>query len=645
MSNLHPRLTCGVLLGALVAGCGARRAVHESGEAGSGGGGRNPMLCADGPSASQFAVRTAEVTVHLTKNGKVWTPEPTLQLRGTNARVESLYDQPIWSAAGDGQGTYSVTVPYGTYDVLMNGGGGLAGSISRGVAVNGPTVVTSNYQTVTVSGLVLLRGGVFPFEEGGPGSICARSTTPDDSINVCSELNRAGSFVLTLPRARLLELTWSRGGRMANTAPPGQVPFGSQVLLTSSFDGDEVLQLDINAPSLILSGRVSVDGGSRHLPVELTVGPVTLMIADDAASSFAVRLLAGTYSALLIAPGGIPGHTGFWQACPAAGCSFTADAEMIVDVSSAPPAPPPTGVVEGTLDFAPPPGSSLALTPGQSAGQVILRSVLGTLGTPHYPFVAQISVDGNLRFRLQDVPYGTYAVRFEGSTGSSAPGGFIELGMLVVDRAQVAWTETVPLVPVVLDLTVNGKVMSDDSLRDGEQRGDLVFSDPAGQMAGWRYVVDLGESGAARFERLMIPGRYSAIVRTWKYLGRTHREGYAQDVLPTGELNLGVVEIADHAPETGFLTLPLDLAVRRARIQITDGARVTGGPPKHTMVRLTDDAGSYSWGEVPTDGGPVELDLYRGCYDVEVFGSELAAYPSSLDFQGLTRLGIHCTCE
>jgi hypothetical protein len=621
---LVPGVTCLALLAALIAGCGD--------------GLPSQMLCAGGPSTSQHAVRTAEITVRLTKNGQAWSPAPTLQLRGTSARVDGLYGPPHWNTTGDGQGTYTVTVPHGTYDLLMNDGAGLADAVAKDVTVNGPATVTADYRTARVSGLVLLQGQLFPLEGGE--TVCAAGAASGTGINICTGLDRAGYFSLELPQGRELEVTWSRSGRMASTAAPGQVPFGSQVLVTRSFDRDEVLELDMNAPTLILRGRVSVDGGVRHLPVELTVGPVTLTIADDAASAFAVRLLAGTYSASLFASSGTPGHSGYWEACPVRGCTFAADAEMIVDVSSA---AAPVGAVEGTLDFALPPGRSLALAPGQSAGQVLLSPVRDqvTLG-----FAAHVlPVDSDRRFRAPDVAYGTYAVRFEGSPLASAPGGFAELGTLVVDRAQVTWTKTVPLVPVVVDLTVNGKAMADDPLREGQQRGDLVFSPAEDESAGGRYTVDLGESGAARFERLMLPGRYRATIGTWTYLGRTHRQGYAQDVLPTGQRNLGVVEISDDPGRAGALRLPFDVAVQRARIQITDGARVTAGAPaKHTMVRLIDDAGNYAWAEVPADGGPVELDLYDGCYGVEVFGSDLAGYPEHAAFQGITKLGAHCTC-
>jgi hypothetical protein len=528
----------------------------------------------------------------------------------------------------------------------MNGGRGLAGALATAVDVQRSTALVYDYQTVRVSGAVRFAGGPFPAENGTKGTLCLDG--PGTISSFCAELPQDGTFALEVPRGDGYEMTWSRGGTVPSTAALSAIPYGTHVFGTRSFDQDTTLDLNVDAPAVVLSGRVSVDGGALPAAAQVWIGSLGVTMADARTSSFAVRMLPGTYMPMVYLE--TSSRIGYWSPCAGRGCALTADTEWLIDI---PTTAVPAAVVEGTLDFVTPPGRSLTLQPGDAAGIVTLRrlseSPEADMG-PHAGTTAyQASVNGAFRFRLEGVSYGNYAVRFGGGWSASSPGGLFDFdGVLVVDREQVSWTGAVPLVPAIIDVKVNGRAMPDDSMLEGQPRGTLVMSLDGREQSDDRFLLGLAERGPARFERLMAPGSYRVAVESWTNLGRTHLQGHKQDVLPSGRHDLGSIEVA--GPGAGTVepaSFAFDLQVRSARLQIqgADLVRATTASA-HTMLRLFKAGGNdLTWAELPGDGGPVTLPVYSGCYTLDVFSTDLGGYPEWSQFQRTTRLGGYCTCD
>jgi hypothetical protein len=636
------------LLGGVLGACSSGGAAGGGGSGGGGAGGTAPPVACSDTTATPAAVQLAEVIVRLTKNGSPWLPAPTLQLAGVDVALTPDENRPYWTGISDGQGNYSLSVPPGRYDVLMNGGRGLAGALATAVDVQRSTALVYDYQTVRVSGAVRFAGGPFPAENGTKGTLCLDG--PGTISSFCAELPQDGTFALEVPRGDGYEMTWSRGGTVPSTAALSAIPYGTHVLGTRSFDQDTTLDLNVDAPTVVLSGRVSVDGAALPAAAQVLIGPVAVTMADASTSSFAVRMLPGSYMPMVFVE--TSSFIGYWSPCAGLGCALTGDTEWLIDI---PTTALPSAVVEGTLDFVTPPGRLLALQPGAAAGIVTLARLSAPpevdLGVHGGATSYQAPVDSSFRFRLERVAYGTYAVRFGGAWGAASaasPGGLFDVdGVLVVDRERVTWTGAVPLVPVIIDVKVNGRAMPDDSMLEGQPRGTLVLSLDGRPQSDDRFVLDFAERGPARFERLMAPGSYRVAVESWTNLGRTHRQGHKQDVLPVGQHDLGSIEVA--GPGAGTVepaSFAFDLQVRSARLQIQGADLVRTTASGHTMLRLFNAEGNdLTWAEVPGDGGAITLPVYSGCYTLDVFGTDLGGYPAWSQFQRTTRLGGYCTCD
>lgn len=147
-----------------------------------------------------------------------------------------------------------------------------------------------------------------------------------------------------------------------------------------------------------------------------------------------------------------------------------------------------------------------------------------------------VAVDQNHQFNLPNVSFGTYSVSYQRSDYTSGPLGIFRFpDSLVVDREQVTWRGAARLVPAVIDVTVNGRPMPDDSMLDGEGRGVLILQEAARakSVSAPSTRLSLGETGPAHFERPMLEGHYQIAVSAQTLLGRTYLRGLNQDVLET----------------------------------------------------------------------------------------------------------------
>jgi hypothetical protein len=632
MSLRFARLACVVVAGVAFAAC----------RGGSGGvAGPSTALCSGAqPAAPTFAVVTAEVSGLITKNGQPLSEPRTIAFAARDGGSNRFW----WNVTTDDAGAFSIALPEGVYDVQASREGLSGGVIRSGFDVRGPTTFRHDFDAVVVSGSVRLAGQPFPVEDTGPGALCI-ATTGTDAMNLCTVLPAEATFSLEVPRRRAYEISWNRSGEVANTVMPGRIPYGRQSFGIREIAGDTVLDLNVDAPSYVVRGQILVDGGAPPEGAQLWIGGLTLTLDGAGPPTFALRLMGGRYAPLVLLPS-LGVELRYWPACHDQGCLVAGDTDWSIDVTAS---AQPVAVVDGTLDFVAPPGHALAPEPGTSVGTVVLELLspapssvpsLGFHGSPS----PSVTVDDQLHFRVQNVAYGTYAVRFEGYPIPTTPGGsFTFAEPLVVDRAQVAWTQAAPLVPVVIDVTMNGRRLPDDTQLDDQPRGKLVFSAGPGSNAT-SYELDLAETGPAHFERLMLPGRYQVAVHAQTYLGRTHLTGYGQDVLPVGHIDLGEVEVAAGTQATQ--PLAFDLSVRDAELRIDSSAAAVAAGQVHTMVLLGSEQGHPFWTKVPAAGdGPVKIRLYSGCYTVDVYGSDLPGYPERGRLVGQTRVGNLCTCD
>jgi hypothetical protein len=608
-----------------------------------------PLSCpADVP---DYSVQFAEVSGRLTKNGVAWDPPPELQFVLRDG-VEDDFRMGR-SALPRGDGAFTARLPLGTHDVrlFMSRTALVNGIVPKGVVVEGPVGLDIDFQTVLVSGTVSVAGSSFPAAESNRGSVCLSEAAGDRNL-FCAPLSggSVASFSLEVPRGRVFEMSWSRGDSLPSDAPLNDVPYGQQAFAVRAFDRDTVMDLDVDAPSLVLTGRVSADGTPLS---ELTprpggfvqIGPMTINLTEQGESVFQVRLLAGTYDSV----GYLFDADGAFRAflpCPSGSCALSADTELPLDVVTA-----RTAVVDGTVDLVDLAGESLPLSAG-SGGEIRFDLLPdGSATLPHGGATSYLaSVDSARQFRREGVPFGRYAVSYHhGDFGAGPFGAFQFDGVLVVDRERVTWTRSATVLPAVIDVTVNHGAMPDDSLLEGEPRGKLFFTEesspyPLGTDA---VTLSLGETGPARFERSILKGRYRLFVAANTGFGRTHIRGLNQDVLPVGQLDLGLVDVGTGSTAATSAQLSLDLQVRDVSLSVkhTDLLPVSPLEPE-TMVSLTSEVGKHPfWVHPAAAGAQVDLRVYAGCYSVAAFTTELPHYPDRDGHESEIPVGRLCTCD
>lgn len=602
--------------------------------------------------APEYSVQFAEVSGRLTKNGLAWEPLPELQfvLRDGIAD-DSRYGR---SALAKGDGVFTASLPLGKHDVRLFMGGRtdlVTGIVPRGVEVDGPVHLDIDFETVLVSGEVRLKGAAFPTAESNRGSVCLGEAAGDRN-SFCAPLSggSVASYSLEVPRGRVYEMSWVRGDSLPSDAPLNDVPYGQQLFANRAFERDTVVDLDVDAPSLVLAGRVSSEGSELS---ELTprptgfvqVGPMAIDLVDHGESTFQLRLLSGSYAATVYLFDAMGAFRAL-QPCPSQGCVFSSDTEWPLDVVT-----PRTAVVEGTVDFVDVAGRSLPPLEA-SEGELWLERVPdGAAQLPHGGTGTYIVPADRARgFRHENVAFGTYMVSYRHEDFGSGPFGVFRFdGVLVVDSEHVAWRQSATVVPVVIDLTVNDGPVPNDSLLEGEPRGELFFSEESSTFASGTDAVSLslGETGPVRFERSMLKGRYRTFVEATTGYGRTHVRGLAQDVLPMGRLDLGLVELPAASNTAAPAQLSFDLKVRdlSLSVQHTDLLAFTQ-TSKETMISLISENGKHPfWVHPASAGAHVTLRVYAGCYSVSALPSELPQYPARDAHEQEVPVGRLCTCE
>jgi hypothetical protein len=587
-----------------------------------------------------------EVSGRLTKNGVGWDPLPELQfVLRDGIEDDSRYGRSVVSLGG---GAFKISLPRAIYDPrLFFGRTQIVNEIvPGGLKVSGPTELDIDFKTVVVSGEVSWAGGAFPPGESNLGSVCLRETE-DDSNNYCAEVSRGSpaTFAIEVPRGRVHEISWSRGGSIASDAPLNELPYGQQTFEVRAFDQDTTVDLDVTAPSLVLTGSVASDG----TPVsELTprpmgfieVSPVTINLAETGPSTFQVRLLSGTYSPLayLIATNGA---FQVLKPCADAGCVWSKDTDLKLDLVTR------TAVVAGGIEFVDVEGRPVPASTIGAGGLVRLEPVpAGATAPPATPAPGALVefADAAQQFRFERVPFGSYSVSFSrSSSGAGAFGIYRFDGVLLVDREEVSWRQAATVASTVIEVTVNRAPMPDDAELEGEPRGELTLfeygrKDPR-NVNGVR--LQLGETGPARFEQLLLQGRYRATLSAQTALGRTHLRGLKESVLPFGRLDLPSFQVDGTAP-----TLSFDVAVREVSLSVRNTDLLAHADLKaNTVVSLTSADGHAFWVHPEAPDAQVSLRVYAGCYKVAALPTEVPYYPDSDAHEQEVPIGTLCTCD
>jgi hypothetical protein len=599
-----------------------------------------------------YAVQYAEVTGHLKKNGVSWDPLPELQFVLRDGVPDD--NRLGLSALSLGGGVYKASLPPGTYDprlFLSRPTKMVTGVVPDGLRVSGPTQLDIDFQTVIVRGEVSLLGGPFPAAATDRGSVCLLEVEGDQNT-FCNSLpgDSAAKYSIEVPRGRSYRVTWTHSGSLENGAPLNELPYGEQLFSTRSFDVDTTLDLNVDTPSLVLNGSVLSEG----IPLsEVTprptgfvqLGPVALDLTQQGESTFQIRLLAGTYHPIVYVFSE-SGAIRTLQPCPSAGCAFSKDTEWPLDV-----VPPPDAVVEGTIDFIDLAGDPVPESALGGGGEIRLEPLPEGETSPPLriaPNTIVSYVDASHRFRQEHVPFGNYSVSFRGSGPAPGPIGIVRFdGLLVVDREHITWKGEAGTVPAIIDLTVNGRAMPDDSLLEGEPRGELVFSEEGrDDRQGYDGIrLPLGETGPARFERTLLKGRYRVGISARTAVGRTYLRGLNQDVLPIGRLELGTVEVGAVADALGPELLSFDLPVRDVRVRVQQTELLSSKSGTSTLISLRSEESTHPfWTQLSSPDAEASLRVYAGCYRVNALRSEAPYYPDADPHDSEVPVGTLCTC-
>lgn len=613
------------------------------------------MACAN--EAASFAVEFAEVTGRVTKNGAPWIPLPGLQFvpreqRGlTIGRGRAVIDH--------GDGTYTASLPRGAYDLrLFLPGPVLVADVQpQAVSVSGPTEVDIEFPMVRVSGEVLFAGAAFPAGANDRGKLCLRGIDGDTN-QFCSTLaaGTGAAFSLEVRTGRSYEVVWSRSGALSTEAALEDVPYGEQRFGTRSFERDSTLSVDVDTPSVVVSGSVAWDG----IPLEnlsprptgyLQFGPLMVNLLEQGPATFQARLLAGTYAPLVhLTVSGAAGRT--LKPCDEPGCALSEDTEWVLDVTPS----QPTAVVEGTVDFVDAAGGLLAPPPGDGGGTLQLELWPAPRTAVQEPMAYQgkytVNLDGAYHFRREGLPFGTYTVSYQRADPVSGPvGTFYFEDALLVDREQVSWRQAATVTPTTIDVTVNGERMRDDGKLEGEPRGELLLADGSREdiVSGPNALrLNLGETGPAHFEVLLLNGRYDASISANTNFGRSYARNLEQDVLPNGQLDLGPVDMNADANGASSGHLAFDLEVHELSFTLENTELVRNSTPmRSTMLAvLSSEVGAHPfWVPNPSAGAEVRLPVYSGCYAVSALPSDFPHYPVLEGAYEGVQVGELCTCD
>ncbi|MEO1266478.1 MAG: hypothetical protein AAFX99_00175 [Myxococcota bacterium] len=225
----------------------------------------------------------------------------------------------------------------------------------------------------------------------------------------------------------------------------------------------------------------------------------------------------------------------------------------------------------------------------------------------------QTSISPEGLFAVHLDPAATYSVVLHGN----APRGVTTLAKEFVAEPNADVTFRARVVRLQGEVRVNGSTMHDNGADHFDSRGTLELIGPIDPELP-PYVlgqidIDLGRQGAARFETMVLAGKYHARVST-VHQGRAIDE-YSQDVLPRGVGEIGVMDIEEPMDEVN-----VDLNVKRVHGFITSGHTTTTTNPNHRpMLRLTpeDGLGFPVWTALSPEGR-FELWLFEGNYIAEL---------------------------
>ena len=214
-----------------------------------------------------------------------------------------------WTAAGatDGSGAYSISLPAGSYNLYIQGGGQPAswyGGSSKATATD--VAVTSTTTQDIALGKALLQGTVSVLATGTPvsGATVSAWDATTGTWTGASVTNGSGQYSISLP-AGSYNLYIQGGGQPASWYGGSSKATATDVAVTSTTD------LDIGLGKALLQGRVTVLAsgdpvvGATVSAWDATSGAWKGASGTDGSGHYSINLPAGSYN-LYIQGGGQP---------------------------------------------------------------------------------------------------------------------------------------------------------------------------------------------------------------------------------------------------------------------------------------------------------------------------------------------------
>lgn len=148
-----------------------------------------------------------------------------------------------------------------------------------------------------------------------------------------------------------------------------------------------------------------------------------------------------------------------------------------------------------------------------------------------------------------------------------------------------------------VDVQVNGASMRNNGM-GAENRGNFVIMDSNSEAVDF---LPLGAVGPASFDFNAIPGNYLVGLESYLAVGHGLLKPRAQDVLPTGAVVVGSLDVGANGASTQSFTY--NVGVRNVRIDVS---RVASAPGS---IDLVTGNGGYAW--IHLDAQPARV--YAGC--------------------------------
>jgi hypothetical protein len=414
----------------------------------------------------------------------------------------------------------------------------------------------------------------------------------------------------------------TNGGDGSSMLTPSE-PMGRRCSQTSGTN--KTVRISLPLPTVVVNGQVDTNAEFLNLVSMRSGAQFVLPIATS--GSFSGRLPPGRYTAKL-APGSLDGFVSLdvgeivvepgmgsvaLAACTNRRCDLNPNEAVQERVGAQ------LGSLSGQLSLMDPAALKNMASNSGFLGSVSLVSTGNATRE-----VQSANVASDLSFELKDVPFGDYVLvyqnyQYSGSSETPAQlsrqsnllGTVVPIGRIAfperitIERDKTMWQGLIPERPVRLTVTVNGGAMPNNtristSRCDSELhfRGSVKVEQQGGSIAG--ASLSLGATGPAVVQAKFIPGKYAVSVESYQIVGHGQLRTREQNVLPTGLVQLGDLEIPGGS---ATLEQSFNLTVRKVQFDLDR-------PNDAASIDLKGVDSSWNWANLSSE---TPVLLYAGC--------------------------------